>query len=106
VAQAVAHGGEPADGVVQLLRFSDEHLPIDARLAIGRKHAGDLLQREAGGAPEPNQRQALQHDGIEDAAQAPPADRGDEPALLIIPQGRRGEAGAKGYFADVDVFHA
>jgi hypothetical protein len=50
VPQAVAHGAEFADGAIELLGFSGEQLPVDFRAPVGRKHARDLLKREARGA--------------------------------------------------------
>jgi hypothetical protein len=52
VPQAVAHGAQLADRAVELVRLGREHLAVDARLALGREHARDLVEREAGGAPQ------------------------------------------------------
>ena len=104
--QAVAHGAELADRPVQLVRLGREHLPVDARPPVRREHERDLVEREAGGAAQRDQRQPLQHAGIEQAAQAAPADRGDQPLLLVEPQRRGGNAGALRDFGDVQVLHA
>ena len=63
-------------------------------LPVRREHERDLVEREAGGAPKRDQRQPLQHAGIEQTAQTPPADGGDQPFLLIEAQRRGGNAGA------------
>src|SRR5690242_8943326 len=52
VLQPVAHGGELADRAVELLRLRGEQLAIDVRPSVGREHAGDLVEGEAGGAAE------------------------------------------------------
>ena len=99
--QAVAHGAEFADGAIELLRFSGEQLPVDFRVPVGRKHARDLLKREARGAPKRDQRQPLQDARLEDAAQAAPADRGDQPLFFVVPQRGRRHAGRARYLIDV-----
>ncbi len=53
VPQAVSHGGELADGLVQLVGLGGQHLPVDARPAVGGRHHRDLVQRQAGGTAEP-----------------------------------------------------
>jgi hypothetical protein len=75
--------GELADRLVELLRLGREHAPVDARPPVRREHARYLVERKAGGARERDERQPFQHAGVEQAAQAPPADRGDQPLLLV-----------------------
>src|SRR5690606_41037444 len=75
VPQAVAHRGQLADRSVQLLGLRRELPPIDTGPSVRSEHEPDVLQREAGRAPERNQREPLQHSGIELTAQSPPADR-------------------------------
>jgi len=77
MAEAVAHGAQSADRPVQLVRFGREQLPVNPRIPARSKHERDLVEREAGGAPECDQRHPLQHAGIEQTAEAPPADRRD-----------------------------
>ena len=101
VPQAVAHGAQFADRPVQLVRLGREHLPVDARPPVRREHERDLIERKAGGAPQRDQRQPLQHAGIEQTAQATPADRGDQPLFLIEPQRRGRNAGPLRHLRDV-----
>jgi hypothetical protein len=56
VAQAVAHGGELADGLVDLFGLGREQLAIDTGLAICREHPRYLVEREARGTTERDQR--------------------------------------------------
>ena len=81
--QTVAHGDEFADSPVQPIRLGHEHLPVDARPTVRREHERDFVEREAGSASQRDQRQPLQHVVIEQPAQAPPADRSDQPAFLV-----------------------
>lgn len=81
--QAVAHGAKFSDCLVQVVRFGQEHVPVDMQLSVRGEHECDLVEREAGGAPEGNQRQSFQYIRIEQAAQASPANRSDQPFFLI-----------------------
>jgi hypothetical protein len=87
VPEAVARVGQFADGPVQFLRLGQEHLPVDAGPPVWREHERDLIEREAGGAPHRDQRQPLQHTGIEHTMQTVPASR---QTLLSISDNFRG----------------
>ena len=82
---------EPADRAVQLVGPGREHPAVDLRPAMG-EDLRDFVEREARGATEGDQRQPLQHSGIEHAPQSLPPDRGDEPLGLVVAQRRRGDA--------------
>jgi len=106
VLQAAAQGNQLADRSVELGRPGLEHLPVDARTPIRREHARDLVEREAGRAPERDQREAFQHAGIEDTPQPVPPYRGDQVLLLIEAQGRGGHARAPRHLRNIQAFHA
>jgi len=105
VPEAVAQSAKLADRPVQLLRLGREHLPVDAQPPVRREHERDLLEREASGPPQRDQRQPLQHAGLEQTAQPPPADGGDQPLLLIEPQRRGRNAGPLRHLRDVQISH-
>ena len=105
VPQAVAHDAQFVDRHVQLLRLGREHQPVDARPPVRGEHARDLIKRKTGGAPQRNQRQPFQHAGVEQTAQALPADRGDQTFFFIEPQRRGRNAGTLRHLAYVQVFH-
>ena len=75
MAQAVAHCGQLFDEPVQLIRLVRENSPVDPGPAILSEHRRHFVERESGRAPDPDQRQPLEHGRFEDAAQAAPADR-------------------------------
>jgi hypothetical protein len=79
MSQALAHRAQTTDRPVQFVGLVCEHPPVDARPPVRSEHQGDLVEREAGAAAQRDQCQPLQHPGIEQAAQPPPADRGDQP---------------------------
>ena len=87
------------------MRLGREQLPVDARPPVRREHACNLIEREAGGAPEHDQREALQHGGPEYAPQAAPADRGDQALFLVEPQRRGRNAGALRHLGDIQAAH-
>jgi hypothetical protein len=58
------------------------------------------------GAGHRDQRQPFHHHGIEQAAQTTPADRDDQPLLLIKSERRGRHAGALRYLADIQISHA
>jgi hypothetical protein len=97
VAQPVAHRRQLADGGLQLVRLGGEQVAIDARPPVGRKHARDLVEREAGCAAERDEREALEHVRAVNPAQAVPAGRGDQALFLVEAQGRGGHARAPRY---------
>jgi len=105
VPQTVTHATEFADRLVYFFRLVREHLSIDARPAIGREHERDLVERETGLSPHRDQRQPLQHAGIEQTAQPSPADRCDQALFLIKSQRRGRHAGALRHLGDVQVSH-
>ena len=86
VPQTVAHGAQFADYRVQFRRLGRELLPVDARSTVWREHERDLIKRKPGSAPQCYQCQPLQYVRVEQTAQAPPADRGDQAFFLIKPQ--------------------
>lgn len=86
MAQTVAELAQLTNRLVEFLRLGLKHVPVNARPPVGGKHAADLFERKAGGAPQRDQRQLFQYGGVKQTAQAPPADRGDQPLLLIEPQ--------------------
>lgn len=65
VPQTITHRGQLAEGPIQFLRFGDEHLPVDAQSTIRRKHQRNLIEGESCGAPQCDDREALQNAGIE-----------------------------------------
>jgi len=73
-------------------------LPVDSELPVWREHERDLIEREAGGASQRDQRQPFENAGIEYTVETPPADRSDQPFLLIEPQRRGREARVPGHF--------
>lgn len=106
VSQAIAHGAELADRPVELRRLGREHRSVDARLAVRREHSGDLIEREAGLAPEHDQREPIEHGGIEEPAQAAPANRGDQALLLIEPQRRGRDTRPAHHLRNIKIGHA
>jgi hypothetical protein len=83
--QAIAHGGELANRLVELFRLGREYLPVDREAPVRREHRGDVVQRKPGGAAKRDQRQALEHE----RAAAPflpalPARRVDEPGQFAF----------------------
>jgi hypothetical protein len=106
VAQAVAHGAEASDGFVELLRFCRQECAVDLQAPVRREHLGDLAEREAGDAPHRDQGQPLQHVGMKQPPQALPADRGDQPLFLVVPQGGGRNAGSARHLGDVQCAHA
>ncbi|GKS59684.1 hypothetical protein YTPLAS18_32110 [Nitrospira sp.] len=84
--QTLAQGGQFADHPVEFLRFGREHLSVDARRSIRREHERDVIEREAGGAPQRDECQPFQHTRGEQTAQAASADCGDQPLFLIESQ--------------------
>ena len=75
------------------------------RLPVRLEHDRDLIEREASGAPQRDQRQPFQHAGVEQTAQAPPTDRGNQPLLLIESQRGGRNPGALRHLCDVQVSH-
>lgn len=104
MAQAVAHGGQAADGLVEFLRFAGEQPAVDGRAAVGREHAGDLVEGEAGGAAERDQGEAPQHVRLEQTPETPSADGFDQAFFLVEAERRSGKARARGDLADVENF--
>ena len=65
----------------------------------------DLIEREPGGLAHPDDVEAID-DGVVVAALATDAGRcRDEADLLVVPQGRRGDVGARRHFADGERAH-
>lgn len=94
-----------ADGAVELIGLGGEHAAIDACMALRREHRRDLVQAETGRASHRDEREALEHAGVEYAPQPVTADGGNQPLLLVEAQGRGRQAGASGDFSDVDFGH-
>jgi hypothetical protein len=105
VPQAIAHGAQLAHLPVELVGLRREHRPVDPQPAVRREHPRDLVEREARGAPERDQRQALQHVRGEEPPQATPARRGHEPFFFVVPERGGRDAGPPRHFTDVQVFH-
>ncbi len=101
VAEPVTERRQLADALVQLVRLRRELATVDPRLAVRPEHAGDLVEREAGVAPQRDQAEALEHRAIELAAQAVAAGRLDQAARFVVAQGRRRDARVLCHFADV-----
>lgn len=74
MAQAVAHGDQFADRSVQFVGLGSKLSPVDTRPSVGCEHLGNVIEREAGRAPQRDQRQAVQDLPIEQPAQTAPAD--------------------------------
>ena len=106
VPQSIAHRAKLADPSVELVGFRSEQFSIDARRSMRREHARDLIEREAGGAPEGDEREALDHAGVEEASQAAPARRRDEPLRLVEPQRGGRNARAPRHLGDVQIPHS
>ncbi len=103
--QSVPHRTQSANQDVEFVRLGGEHLPVDPHLSARPEHARDFVQGETGGAPDPDQRQSLQHARIEKPAEAAPSDRGDQPLLLIISERRRGYARPLGHLRNIQITH-
>ncbi len=103
--QAIAHAAEFPDRPVEILRLGREHLPVDTRSTVRREHAGDLLEGEPGLAPERDQREPVEHCGTKKAALAAPADRGDQPLLLVKPQRRGRDSRPAHHLRDIEICH-
>lgn len=101
MAEPVAERSELADALVQLVGLRGELVAVDARLAVRVEHASDLVEGEAGVAPERDQGEALDHARIELAAQTDPADRLDQAAFFVITDRGRRDAHGPAHFADV-----
>ena len=101
MSQAVAHGGQLANRLVQFVRFGRELSPINAWPSVRREHECDLLEREAGGATQRDECEALHHAGLEQTTQASPARRGNESLFFIEAQCRNRNARALRYFSDI-----
>ncbi|MNV87726.1 hypothetical protein D3C71_1818740 [compost metagenome] len=74
-------------------------------MALLVEHAGDFIQREASGAAECDQRQALHDAGVVDAAQAIATQRADQPAFFVVAQSGGGQAGLAADLADIEFQH-
>lgn len=105
VAEALAQNLQLADPDLQLVRLGRELGAVDPRPSVGREHVRNLVERKAGGATERDQGQPLKDFRIEQAAQASPADRGDQPLLLIIAKRRGGNAGTGRDLGNINVTH-
>jgi len=89
VPEAVAHGGEFPNRRVEFLGFGGQNLALNPRLVVRCDHPCDLIERESGSAPHPDQCQTLQDTGIEHPMQAAPAN-GPYQLLFFIKAQRRG----------------
>ena len=101
VSQAVAHLHELLDRRVDLVGLRGERTPIDVRASIRAEHERDLLERESRGSAEPDERELLEHVGLEQTVQPSPADRLDEAFLLVETKRRRGDARSPRHLGDV-----
>ncbi len=105
VTQTIAHLRQSLDGSVQLLGFGGQSLAIDANSTVGGEHLRDLVESEPRQLAEGDQRQTLEHAGVEEPSQASAPRGGDESLLLIEPKRRGGYAGTPGHFRDVEMLH-
>ena len=103
--QAIAHRAQFADRLVELVGLGGEHLPIDAWPPVRREHAGDLVERKAGGLAKRDQGQPLEHPGIEQTTLAAPAGGNDQPFFRVVAQRRGANARAASHLGYVQVLH-
>lgn len=54
--QTIADGAQLADSPIEFLGLTGEYLAIDAHPPVKREHPRNLIEREAGLAPEHDQR--------------------------------------------------
>ena len=91
---AIAHGRQLPNFPVGFLGLRRQQPSVYPRPTVRREHECDLVEGEPGAAPKRDQREPLEHAGIEDPAKAAPSDRGYQPLLLVEPQRRSGDPGA------------
>ena len=101
VAQGVAQSQQPAHGGVELIGLGRQRLAIDHRCSAAPEHRGDLVEGKTRGLPQADQRQPVQHAGVEDAPQPPPPAGFDQSALFVEAQRRGGYTAAPGHLGDV-----
>lgn len=94
MAQTIPQRAQSPDRAIKLFRLGGQSSAVDGRAAVGNDHLGNLLEREARGSPKRDERQRFEHARIEKAPQPGPADRADEPFLLILADRRGRHAGA------------
>ncbi len=104
MAEAVAHGRQSADGLVELIGFGGELPAVDPEASVGGEHACDLIERKAGGAAEGDEGQAVDDGWLKKTAQTSTATRCNQSFVLIEPQSRSGKTRALDDFADVEQF--
>jgi hypothetical protein len=78
-----AHGAQAPVRPIDLVCPGPERGPIDARLAVGTGHLGDLVKRETSRPPEGDERKPLKKAVIELPAAADPTPGLDQSTLRI-----------------------
>jgi len=102
VPEAVAHRAEPADRAIEFVGLGGKLRTVDARAPVGCEHGADLIEREPGRPAKRDQRQMLQHGGVEQPAQSPPARGRDQPPVFVVSQRRGRQPRAPGHFGNVE----
>jgi hypothetical protein len=59
--QPAAHCPQSLDQRIDIVGLCCEKLPVDIRCAVGREHGANVVERQAGGLPERDQRQLVDH---------------------------------------------
>lgn len=106
MSQPIAHGRQPGNAVIKLVRLGQQALAIDPRPAAAGEHGRDLVQGESGRAAKTDERQLLEHPLREETAKAAPADRADQALLLVIAQRRGGQAATLRDLGNIQNRHA
>jgi len=81
-------------------------LPLNAGLTILSKHLANLFEGKAGGTPQRDKCQLIQNDRIKKAPKPAPANRPDQPLILIKAQCGCGNARTFRDLGYVQIFHA
>lgn len=105
VAEAVTHGGELANGAIEVVGLGDEQLAIDVGLTVARQHARDFVQRETGGAAERDEGETIEHLDREEPSQATPTVRANEPLIFVESQRGGRKPRAPPDLADIQMLH-
>lgn len=101
VPQAVTHGTQLLDCLVEFVGFGGELIPINPWLSVGREHFGNLVERETGGAPQCDQRQTYQHARGELATQPAPTNGCYQSTLLVVAERRGRYTGSPSHFRNI-----
>ena len=106
VDQRVAQRGKLAEGAVDLPGAGLQQRPVGTEPVRGAKGRRDLVQGEPGPLGKGDEGEPFQHCGVVLPAQAEAAGGGDQAALFVEAQGRRGQSAAPCDRADVEKAHA